>query len=372
MLLWTVFAIACAQVSCGSESVSKIVGSDALRWAPGHPGQNQDGVGQPGGDGVAADGLDWPAGGDGSGFDGNSSVGDGVSLPDSVADGSEQASDVVADQTVEEVIEVPIDDIECHFIPEVGVFSPVLECFWGDPEEKVNHDDVVMAPVVANLTDDNHDGVVDLKDTPDVAFLTYRREEDGCCNSPSVLRVVSGSCQGALEVQGGDEARLHEHFYIASPTMDNSSGLAIGDIDGDGRPEIVAMKVGGGTVAYSEVRYDSFPPIALAASEWTLVGAADEVVALAGPDEFDAAGVTTSTASSRVLLDWDFAGDGAIAVPAVKVVVYARVQGNPAALRAVLVSGAKEALSDPVEMLPAQSWQRLVFIPLWKLCISQR
>jgi hypothetical protein len=361
LLLLTASALSLICFACGSESGSKIVAGDAFRWGPGHPRQNQDGGGQLMNDSALPDGLGGSeTSDDGVALNDLAQTGDGA-LPDLSADGFQQGLDVGDDQAMEEVIEVPIEDVECHFIPEVGVFSPVLECFWDDPEEKVNFNDVVMAPVVANLTDDNHDGVVDLKDTPDVAFLTYRREEDGCCNSPSVLRVVSGSCQGALEVQGGDEARLHEHFYIASPTMDNSSGLAIGDIDNDGKPEIVAMKVGGGTVAYSEVRYDSFPPTVLGASEWTLVGAVDEVTALSGADEFDAAGVTSSTASSRILLDWKFVGEGAIAIPAVKVIVYARVQGNPAALRAVLVSGSKEALSDPVEMLPAQGWQRLVF-----------
>ena len=359
--LLTILYMATAILSCSSETTTQIVGGDDFRWGPGNPRQNSDGSGEGSGDGLLSDGHGGANDGllpsdvlnAGDGF----VDGDGGLLPD----GKLPGDDAESDTTTVEVIEVPVEDVECHYIPEVGVFSPVLECFWDDPEEKVKHNDVVMAPVVANLTDDNHDGLVDLKDTPDVAFLTYRREEDGCCNSPSVLRVVSGSCQGALEVQGGDEARLHEHFYIASPTMDNSGGLAIGDIDGDGRPEIVAMKVGGGTVAFSEVRYDVFAPNALVASDWTLVGAADEVAALAGPDEFDAAGVTSIVTSSRVLLAWDFVGPGAIAVPAVKVIVYARVQSNPGALRAVLVAGGSEALSEPMELLPAQGWQRLVF-----------
>ena len=355
MLLFTLTLLA-----CGADKTSQIVPDDDFRWGSGNPPQDGDGYNQNRGDTQLTDGRgranDIVSPGDGV-TTGETRAEDGVSFPD----GEQPAADAGADTTSVEVIEVPVEDIECHYVPEVGVFSPVLECYWDDPEEKVNHDDVVMAPVVANLTDDNHDGAVDLKDTPDVAFLTYRREEDGCCNAPAVLRVVSGSCQGALEVQGGDEARLHEHFYIASPAMDNSSGLAIGDIDGDGRPEIVAMKVGGGTVAYSEVRYDLFAATALVATDWTLVGAADEVTALSGPDEFDAAGVTATVASSRILLDWKFVGAGAIAVPTVKIIVYARVQSNPGALQAVLVSGAKEALSEPSKMLPAQGWQRLVF-----------
>ena len=345
-------------MACGADTTTTIIADDDLQWGPGNPPQNTDtdGGATPNDTSRRTEGY-----GDGVSPVDALKAGDGEWSADSGTDGVQPGSDAAGDQTVTEVIEVPVEGIECHYVPEVGVFSPVLECFWDDPEEKTKHNDVVMAPVVANLTDDNHDGVVDLKDTPDVAFLTYRREEDGCCNAPSVLRVVSGSCQGALEVQGGDKARLHEHFYIATPTMDNSSGLAIGDIDSDGRPEIVAMKVGGGTVAYSETRYDVFPSTSVVVTDWTLVGAPDEVTALSGPDEYDATGVTSTAASSRIMLDWQFVGDGAIAVPAVKVIVYARVNSNPAALKAVLVSGAQEAASEPVEMLPAQGWQKIVF-----------
>ncbi len=345
--------------NCGNSDQTIILSDDdVLRWGN-RGGRAVDSATQS--DGAGGDSISGLV--DGRGIGEGLLPGDGAGLGDSMADELPSTQDLAEDDGGPEIIEVPIDDVECHFVPEVGEFSPVLECFWDDPEQKVSFNDVVMAPVVANLTDDNHDGIVDLKDIPDVAFLTYRREEDGCCEAPSVLRVVSGSCQGALEVQGGDKARLHEHFFIDSPAMDNSSGLAIGDIDGDGRPEIVAMTVGGGTVAFSETRYDAHPPLELALSVpgWNVVAAPTEVIALSGADEFDDAGVTSATEASRLLFDWTFAGEGAVAVPAVKVVLYARVQGNPGALRAVLVSGNKEVVSEPQELLPAQGWQKRVF-----------
>ncbi len=83
---------------------------------------------------------------------------------------------------------------QCLFVPPQGVFAPIMECRWDAPAEYTEHNDVVMAPVVANVTDDNHDGIIDTNDVPDVIFTSYRYEQDGCCNTQAVLRVVSGRC----------------------------------------------------------------------------------------------------------------------------------------------------------------------------------
>lgn len=116
-----------------------------------------------------------------------------------------------------------------------------MECRWNAPVNFPLSDDCVMTPVVANITDDNGDGLVDTRDIPDIAFISYDRNV-GCCNVPGILRVVSGQC--------GPDGHLVEHFSIDSPVLDNSAGIAIGDIDGDGLPNIVAGTQSGGTVAY--------------------------------------------------------------------------------------------------------------------------
>jgi len=121
----------------------------------------------------------------------------------------------------------------CMFRPPVGEFRPHMECMWSGSEIEPNKDDVVATPVVANLTDDNGDTVIDLKDIPDIVFISYDLEEDGCCAVPGAIRVVSGRCRG--------DGTMQEHFTINYP-VDNSGGLAVGDIDGDTLPEIVAMR----------------------------------------------------------------------------------------------------------------------------------
>ncbi len=151
----------------------------------------------------------------------------------------------------------PDAEPDCVFTP-TGQFNPEVECRWDAPatgSPYQNYNDVVMTPVVINLTDDDGDDDVDTDDIPDVAFVTYRLQEDGCCNTNGVLRVVSGAC--------GDDGILPEHFSVganeieadtgtAGIWLDNSAGLAVGDIDDDGSPDIVGMINGGGTIAFEK------------------------------------------------------------------------------------------------------------------------
>ena len=124
---------------------------------------------------------------------------------------------------------------DCLYHPPVGQFSPGIECRWTpDPGEMTpNRGDVVMAAVVANLTDDNGDGRTDTFDIPDVAFISYDRVGDGCCNQDGTLRIISGRC--------GQDGSALTHVSIDAPALDNSGGLAIGDLDGDGVPELVGV-----------------------------------------------------------------------------------------------------------------------------------
>jgi hypothetical protein len=76
----------------------------------------------------------------------------------------------------------------------------------------------MVTPLVANLTDDDASGTIDLCDTPDV------------------LVVTGGSVFGTMHILDGADG--HEHFSIPT-NVHGDVTPAIGDIDGDGRPEIV-------------------------------------------------------------------------------------------------------------------------------------
>ncbi len=78
-----------------------------------------------------------------------------------------------------------------------------------------------VSPLVANLTDDDDNGTIDLCDIPDVVFVAF-----------------AGFSTGQIVVLSGDDGS--EHFII--PTMvDSTVTPALGDIDGDGIPEIIAV-----------------------------------------------------------------------------------------------------------------------------------
>ena len=123
----------------------------------------------------------------------------------------------------------------CEFRPPVAEFTPELACRW-TPEglsEFPERGDVVATPIVINLTDDNGDGLTNADDVPEVAFLTYDLSGDGCCNRHATLRIVSGACE--------PDGSMRTLASLSDPPMDNSSGIAAGDLDGDGVPEIVAV-----------------------------------------------------------------------------------------------------------------------------------
>jgi hypothetical protein len=86
-------------------------------------------------------------------------------------------------------------------------------------------------PLVANMTDDNGDGVIDLCDTPDVivmaGFDPPNLFEGKWLPQPSRLYVLDGAT-------GKQQFECAESV---SPTITP----AVGDIDGDGLPDIVAM-----------------------------------------------------------------------------------------------------------------------------------
>lgn len=147
---------------------------------------------------------------------------------------------------------IPRDAVEvCEFRPPPGEFTPAVACRWlpvaGD---RVNFDEVVMTPSVANLTDDNGDGRTDTNDIPDIVFVSFNRQDDGCCTERGAIRVVSGLCND--DGTESTPATMNTLATLDEPFIDNSTGIALGNLhpdtmDAEHPPEIVAVtRTGGG------------------------------------------------------------------------------------------------------------------------------
>ncbi len=118
-------------------------------------------------------------------------------------------------------------------------FNPMVEWIWNQNSTSVlpDYNQVWMTPIVAQMTDDNGDGAIDHNDIPDVIFSTCKSvnvsSTDAATPIPAVIRVVSG-----------DDG--HEHYTInllPDMAINSENQLAVADIDGDNRPEIIAEKL---------------------------------------------------------------------------------------------------------------------------------
>jgi hypothetical protein len=143
----------------------------------------------------------------------------------------------------------------CVYAPPAGPFNPNLE--WslaiGSTDPYSDRDQVMMTPVVANLNDDNGDGVVDTSDIPDIIYTTFATNNNqGSWDQLryGVLRAASGDGSGLLWSVGFNELNALSSIsstYTAggSPDLEKlgvapAGSVAVGDIDNDGQVEIIA------------------------------------------------------------------------------------------------------------------------------------
>jgi PKD repeat protein len=110
----------------------------------------------------------------------------------------------------------------CTFSPPVGAFSPFLEWEWRDTTTLPSSQYVMMAPAVIDMT---ADGI------PDVIFTSF---SDRSFTANGHLRAINGNDGSAI-------------FTVTDARYDvrGAGNIAVGDIDLDGRPEILAVAEAG-------------------------------------------------------------------------------------------------------------------------------
>jgi len=106
---------------------------------------------------------------------------------------------------------------DCTMKAPPDSFQPDIQWTWNGPGAEKES---LVTPLVANLTDDNNDGAIDLCDIPDI-----------------IVTVTAFPAPGHIYVLDGATGK--QHFMIPT-AITWSINPAIGDIDDDGLPEIVA------------------------------------------------------------------------------------------------------------------------------------
>lgn len=116
-----------------------------------------------------------------------------------------------------------------------GVFAPSVQCEWkvkdSDPHPKSGL--VLATPMVANLPNDSGQSA-------EIVFASFAAGDgDGSVSTPGVIRIISGqTCE------------LKETIEASAGIIRAASPLALADLNGDGKIDIVGRKDKGGLIAF--------------------------------------------------------------------------------------------------------------------------
>jgi hypothetical protein len=115
-------------------------------------------------------------------------------------------------------------------------FEPTLKWSWNEETAPTGYRSVGsnVTPLVGNLTDDDGNGRIDLCDVPDVVVVTHRGDaQERLVGRIVVLAGDTGTLQAEM-----DPGPLRQIAGLVTP--------ALGDLDGDGLPEVVTVDPGDG------------------------------------------------------------------------------------------------------------------------------
>ncbi|MEO1270946.1 MAG: hypothetical protein AAFX99_22895, partial [Myxococcota bacterium] len=144
------------------------------------------------------------------------------------AESADCAIDEVCETIYGRCVPADADPSACTFAPPVGQFEPVQKWQWlGETSAFPEFNQVMMMPAVANLTDDNGDGLITAEgDIPDVIFTSFSGNR---YNHAGILRILSG-----------DDGRVLRELDVGARA---GNCPAVADLDADGVPEIVVERI---------------------------------------------------------------------------------------------------------------------------------
>ncbi len=174
--------------------------------------------------------------------DGGSTLGTGTSGVDSSGGGAKfdvAATDGMASDSSPVDLCKVVDNMDavgdCESEAPPDSFTPEVQWSFGANEQSW------VTPLVANFTDDNGDGAIDLCDVPDVVLISNAGISYGTTCFVHILDGETGV----------------EHFSILpTESVSCTATPALGDIDGDGLPEIVAIWNAGGVFRLKAFEHD--------------------------------------------------------------------------------------------------------------------
>jgi hypothetical protein len=167
-----------------------------------------------------------------------------------------------------------------------GSFDPELKWAWTGATEPYS----IVTPLVANLTDDNGDGAIDLCDIPDVVVVASTFS--GSPNSPGHIYLLNG--------------KTGQQELMIPTIVDATVTPALGDINHDGVPDIVTVDPQGRLYAFDHTGAIIFGPAGQWAGDWYsgAIALADldhdgHVEIIGGNTVFDDHGIVKWTAPSQ-------------------------------------------------------------------------
>lgn len=135
----------------------------------------------------------------------------------------------------------------CGRLVPAGLLSPSVFCEWLGPEAGdpfPNHKQVLSTPLVVDFNFDGHRSTEFPTVRPSIIINTYDNATDGACG---LGPAGDGANYGIIRVLDG---RTCKQMYAIPTHVNGAITPAIGDLDGDRIPDIVAHSTSGGLVAF--------------------------------------------------------------------------------------------------------------------------